>query len=378
MVYLYVEINSFCIAILALLLWKSLTGGDLRTKKRPFVTALISFMALFTADLLWACIEYGSMEFPASVNWAVNVAYYVLSGVAGYYCFFFLEFAQGSRLCDTGRKRILCALPAAVLIVLSLLSIKTGWIFYIDEQNAYQRGPLFFFHLPVTYGYPLIPATKALWRAIHTKDYGKRVEYFTLSSFVILPILLGLLQVAFPVAPMMCVGSTLAFLLVFLNLQEQQISLDPLTQLNNRRHLRRYLSNRMLHYVKGESLYLFIMDVDYFKTINDRYGHVEGDNALDCMASALRRVCKDKNYFAARYGGDEFVLIAEVPDEEAARGLRDQIQEAVAAEQIQAKLPFSFTVSVGWAQYVPGKMTVEQDWIAKADAVLYQVKAARV
>ncbi len=60
---------------------------------------------------------------------------------------------------------------------------------------------------------------------------------------------------------------------------------------------------------QAEDVYLLMMDADGFKQINDRYGHVEGDHALQVVATALKDVCSASGGFIARYGGDEFVVL---------------------------------------------------------------------
>ena len=60
---------------------------------------------------------------------------------------------------------------------------------------------------------------------------------------------------------------------------------------------------------QAEDVYLLMMDADGFKQINDRYGHVEGDHALQVISAALKEVCSASGGFIARYGGDEFVVL---------------------------------------------------------------------
>lgn len=106
-------------------------------------------------------------------------------------------------------------------------------------------------------------------------------------------------------------GITLAIFQVYINSMEQMISQDALTQLKNRNELIKYLSDKMKNNDRRKNLYLLMMDADYFKKINDQYGHMEGDNALVCIAEVLREVGVEKEYFVARYGGDEFIVIYE-------------------------------------------------------------------
>jgi len=86
------------------------------------------------------------------------------------------------------------------------------------------------------------------------------------------------------------------------------VSQDPLTRMNNRGNLDRFL--HILEDSQAEQQVSFIMaDIDSFKKINDIYGHAEGDNALIQTADIIRRIFSGTPAFLARYGGDEFVIV---------------------------------------------------------------------
>lgn len=173
--------------------------------------------------------------------------------------------------------------------------------------------------------------------------------------------------------PVLCMGTTLSSLLVYMNTQETLISLDPLTGMNNRAQLLNHLSRRMR---ASQTLYLLILDVDRFKQINDRFGHVEGDRALVGVANALRRVCGRFGCFGARYGGDEFVLVYE-PGDQSVTEINYAIHTELEAEnRTLAPRGYRIDVSIGCARY-DERFADIPSFIAAADKELYQVKAVR-
>jgi two-component system cell cycle response regulator len=148
---------------------------------------------------------------------------------------------------------------------------------------------------------------------------------------------------------------------------------DPLTGLYNQRYLRRHLSS-LMDSGQGRQLAVLMVDVDHFKSVNDRYGHASGDRALRMIADSLRvntRVFDS----VARYGGEEFVVVmpgtGPVEAAAAAERLRVAIQEIEfnAATSVRVAL----TVSVGVACTTTVTALPEALLLA-ADTALYDAK----
>jgi diguanylate cyclase len=124
----------------------------------------------------------------------------------------------------------------------------------------------------------------------------------------------------------------------------------------------------------GDDLSLLMIDVDRFKWVNDTCGHQTGDRVLCRLASTLKQSVRGHD-FVARYGGEEFAVILPFADAKSAIGVADKIRLALAREPLQSDLTpeiFPITVSIGVSCYEPGDPLSE--WIARADAALYQAK----
>ena len=130
------------------------------------------------------------------------------------------------------------------------------------------------------------------------------------------------------------------------------------------------------HKVKNheEKLFLFMIDVDNFKSINDCYGHLEGDNALIYTANVLKRACAPfrKRPYIARFGGDEFIVVLEGEDQDAQR-MEESIQ-ALLKKDGMPSLKKPLTLSIGWMKWEEGMDP--RSLIAAADRKLYQTKRA--
>lgn len=153
---------------------------------------------------------------------------------------------------------------------------------------------------------------------------------------------------------------------------------DPLTGLSNRRHFRHLLSREIESVARsGESVMLLMLDIDYFKKVNDTYGHHAGDLVLQAVSKCLQ-ACVRPMDTVARYGGEEFAAI--LPNCPTTFGpvVAERIREAVSelAITVSPSETIHVTVSIGGA-YAPEwvRSTIEL-WTERADEQLYRAKAA--
>jgi two-component system cell cycle response regulator len=151
---------------------------------------------------------------------------------------------------------------------------------------------------------------------------------------------------------------------------------DPLTGLSTRRFIEARLPVEVAQARRRSgSVGLFIVDVDHFKSVNDRYGHPAGDRALIEIADRLRRTARPGDILA-RYGGEEFALLmpGAQPDELVA--VSQRLRGSVADEPVALDdtISVTITVSVGAASF-PAQSTCHTDLVAVADRALYTAKA---
>ncbi|WP_236200744.1 sensor domain-containing diguanylate cyclase [Pseudomonas pseudonitroreducens] len=163
-----------------------------------------------------------------------------------------------------------------------------------------------------------------------------------------------------------------------LNNQLEAMSLtDALTGIANRRRFDQVLAQEWGHARRsGESLALAVVDVDWFKSYNDRYGHPAGDACLREIAQALATTVNRSTDLVARYGGEEFVFLAPMTDLAGVRGMANKLLQAVEALALPHELsPLGrVSVSIGIAAAAPGQEASADTLVAKADASLYEAK----
>ena len=155
----------------------------------------------------------------------------------------------------------------------------------------------------------------------------------------------------------------------------QQAHSDPLTQLPNRAHLQtRFDLERSRHQRQGNPLSLVLLDLDFFKRINDTHGHAAGDKALQYFANLMRTTVRQTD-LVARMGGEEFCLLLPDTDKEQARMVADKIRRKLSQEALDLEgAPVTLTVSGGIAQLGADGDTLDI-LTRSADEKLYEAKS---
>jgi diguanylate cyclase (GGDEF)-like protein len=155
---------------------------------------------------------------------------------------------------------------------------------------------------------------------------------------------------------------------------EQLAQLDPLTGINNRRAFYDRATpiwNSTLRH--GRNLSVVLLDIDNFKQINDAYGHAHGDEVLIATANALMQSVRQEDV-AARWGGEEFILLLPETDHEEAVALAERLRVTIAGIRLKhAGGEITFTASFGVAQRETHQGTLDS-LISTADSYLYQSK----
>lgn len=152
---------------------------------------------------------------------------------------------------------------------------------------------------------------------------------------------------------------------------------DPLTGMANRRHFFLVGAAEWARAKRhGRALSVLMIDVDYFKSINDTHGHGVGDETLKALAAICRAILRDCD-LVARMGGEEFAVLLSEIDLCAAQGVAERLRQAVAEMMVPTpdQSSLSLTVSVGAASLCPDDQSLD-DVVRRADRALYAAKAA--
>lgn len=154
--------------------------------------------------------------------------------------------------------------------------------------------------------------------------------------------------------------------------------LDGLTGISNRRKFNEYLNYTCsFAIIESVPVSVIMVDIDNFKSFNDRYGHQEGDSCITLIAQALSEEITNKTDLVARYGGEEYALILPNKTREAATEIAERLRMNVLKLNIPHELSSvsdRVTISLGVASQIPDETSCCSDLIKKADEALYRSK----
>lgn len=152
---------------------------------------------------------------------------------------------------------------------------------------------------------------------------------------------------------------------------------DELTKISNRRGFMMLAKNN-LQFCKRQAIpaTLIFMDLDKFKTINDRFGHAEGDLALTVFAKKIERACRDSDLYA-RLGGDEFSILLANTSKQHAELQMTRLRLSIEKYNHEAKRGYDILFSYGLVEFNADTHSTIEDMLADGDALMYALKKSK-
>ncbi len=240
-----------------------------------------------------------------------------------------------------------------------------GVLFTVSEDNVYQRGSL----VSVVYVILMVYFIFSIVTVIRFRSKGTRLRFFPVYQFVV-PCVAGVLiqWVCYGIAAgWVCVA--LAFLFVQMQSHSEDLLVDALSGLFNRRYLDGVL--RQAEKKLRAPLGGILLDINDFKQINDDYGHAVGDRAICAMGQILSRVI-DEDVVAIRYAGDEFIVLLWNADGKQMERLMGQIDWGIRKFNQTTEEPFRLSAAQGWGILKPGGSV--EAFFNQMDSNMYAVK----
>lgn len=346
----YTEANVVCIIIFLILLVHDLFGIDRQEKQIKYDNALISFIFYFAVDCLWSALV---SAFVKSTRFLVVIDSFFLYLGMVFITYFWMEYALAVQQYENRndmRFRIIMMIPFIVSTLALIVTYFINPTYLINDALEVQDGFNVFL---LTAPYINLAATiyYSVRKAISEENPSEKRKYLFIGLFPLMVVACGLIETFFfPYEPIFAYSSTILMLVFFIQMILRQVSVDPLTGLNNRGQLLRYTSQKANLRKDNRLTYVAMFDINNFKLINDTYGHAQGDKALIILSDTFKKVISRKSFpvFLARYGGDEFIMIIHPASEKELIPFIEDIREELKRRCVESNIGFNFTVGIGY------------------------------
>ena len=344
-----VQANLVCIVILAILLYRQQDSSD-QTEAGIIWVRLIFLQILCCLSRIFRVLDDVSLLPGNTVSHfsfaALNM---LLFSLMCWMVFVHNELYQKSKLLDSFPVKVLVFLPCLINTIMILISPFTGFYFGISGENI-TRGVLYPLMMVLSAGYPAASVIIAILRRRRMTRYERDAASLAAVYPAVFAIF-GPLQALNWKMPLLCYVIVIADIFVNLSYSDSLILTDHLTKIPNKNGLMQHLAER-LGQENPEGLHVFAVDIDALGGINSSHGRLEGDHALVLVAEALQKFrSNEHDCYISRYLGDEFILTADIWDNEERDLFIEHIRNYVSNAAMSEKLAYHLRVSIGWSKY---------------------------
>jgi diguanylate cyclase (GGDEF)-like protein len=256
--------------------------------------------------------------------------------------------------------------PLAVNTLLSLGSYHYNWIFNITDENLYTRGPLFLVSPVTSYFY----YTVHLIVVYRNRKKVNKEELIGLGCLTLIPAALSVVQLYYFIYLTIWNSVAIAVIINYVIITRNRAKYDPLTGLGNRTAYDEYIAN-----LSGQSsivLSVINIDMDDFKSINDVFGHKEGDRVLQLFAGQLKKVFDDAGVII-RLGGDEFLIFLNMRNRIILEQRIKELNDRIEAYNESSNKPYRIQFSYGIAIFDDSYANIHE-FIQHSDKLMYEEK----
>ena len=370
----YLIFNLFLFIMAGYIFMK--TTPDLMKKREYtiFKVFVVAFCVYVVFNSIWTMQEYTVIKMPDILFRIICFMSFasVLFNCLCFYKFTMIHYGYN----DTPKPlyEFFGVLPFLITIVLLIISFWNNMIFSTSVNVTIVRGPLYMILALSSFIYFGIIMVCSFVEMFRKKSPQARKDCLTL-------LLLVIFLVAWVVFDDYLQGLTIipiaifgVLFVLFTTFQQSSINTDALTQMNNRRKAIEYLTNQFENVSVVNPLYLYLIDINLFKDINDKYGHQEGDSALIILAESIKEVVGEELGFAARYGGDEFIIVVK-PREGVyyEDDIIKKIDNICKGKCMLQHKPYEISITYGCMRCTDSSLSVES-YFKEVDDLLYKNK----
>ncbi len=376
---LYVEISAVGIILLTVILVTQRQTIGSSAAQRRFNNLIYSMITMLAVDAGCWLVDGTRFILARELNYALETVYFSLHVILPYLWALYVEVSLSTDLKAARRRVNLLTVPLVLFILALALNIRYSFVFTIDSENVYHRAFGVYIYSFLSYAYLIYASIRSLIKAKRSAWIDDKRRCYTMAFFAVLPSAGGFIQMFYYGISLNWILASVSILLVYIDAQNRQISTDPLSGLNNRRELTKYLlrETRDRELLKSGALTLIMMDVDGFKQTNDTYGHFYGDSILIAVSEILKSSCKNTDAFLARYGGDEFCIVLPADRGIDVQEIIARIDENITNWNASHRDMRAINLSIGYAAWDAQTDFNYESLVSRADRKMYEAKNAK-
>lgn len=363
--------NNIIAIIVSIIFLKNILNSLDKTeiKNKVFVAIFTLNTVELASETLTCIINKQPHTWLIPITTLIHIVLFILAPMVTYNWYIFAKLWISKDADCKHKNNIFTLLPIIINSVLVLLSPFFNLIFYINKYNIYKRGILFFIPFIVSYFY-LFCGFIIIYR---NRKKLTRIEFLPLFLFGIFPTLASLIQFLFYGPLLMWSSISFSLIILYLYIQQQMMHIDYLTGAWTREKFCSCLNSRIKQ-KKCKCFSIVLIDIDDFKTINDTFGHNEGDKALIALVSVIKNVITNEDSIT-RYGGDEFILMLNACSAQEIEKIILKISNDLANYCNQSNLPYTLNFSYGYDFYDSNNHMNINEYINCVDKLMYKNKA---
>lgn len=368
---LVIQMNLFMVLLLSLVAVHAFSKLQRRANAdhRMFLALLVLTMGMLVLEIFSVVLNSPAFIGLITVHKLVDTIGFTLTPLVPIFALLFIR-AKTDSCKNISRKLFLwLGLPLFVNTILSIGSFQFNWIFTITDENVYLRGPLWLVS-PLTSYFYYAANLLLLYKA---REKLHREELLMLSLLILSPGVLSVFQLYFYVYLTLWNSIAIAVVVNYILIVQSQIKIDPLTRLGNRAAYDEQLE--ILSRKENLVLTVVNIDLDNFKTINDAFGHQEGDKVLKLFAERIKEVFDGKGV-SIRLGGDEFIVLVNENRKEIVETYIKNLKSRIKAYNETSGMPYQIKFSYGMAIFNSSYKDVHE-LVRYSDKLMYQEKNKR-
>lgn len=363
----YLGISIYSIIILVFIYFHAVKHTEKKMLHSLYMLLLQATLIMLVTDMISRADGMQGIKFLV-VN-AANFLLFFLNPVIPSIWFLYVHYQVFLDRQKTKRLSYFLILINGINAVFIMISQRYGWLYYFDARHIYHRAWLFI--LPAAISILVVSAAE-IFVILNRRNIEKKY-LLSLLFFPLPPLICGVLQVFFYGIPLVLNGTAFSLLVAFVDIQNRSMDIDYLTGAYNRKKLDDYMQQKISQSNESRTFSAILIDVDNFKYINDTYGHIEGDHALETAVALLKR-CIKLSDFVARYGGDEFCVILDVSDGKTLGSIVRRIEKNLKVYNEFGNELYSLHFSMGYAVYDPSSKIGLKKFQKQIDQLMYQDK----